>query len=157
MSAISDDPPPPPRAPSTAEERAKAIKIARSLEVDPIGAEADANRAWLFRWAAEIPDIYFPSCRLLYEGKSPAKYDFRSILEAQFFAGSDAYLAGHPEKGNDTLDIYYAGMVSSLAAYESILQSHPEAHWPLLEGFLQKRATGGLFDVVHARTNQMCR
>jgi hypothetical protein len=145
------------RGPSTAEERVNAIKIACSLELEPIGEEAYANRAWLFRWAAEIPDIYFPSCRLLYEGKSPAKYEFRRILEAQLFAGSDAYLAGHPEKANDTLDIYYAGMLSSLAAYESILQSHPEAHWPLVDGFLQKRAAGELFDVVHARTNLMCR
>ncbi len=157
MSAISDDPPPPSRGPSTDEERAKAVKIARSLEREPIGEQADANRAWLFRWAAEIPDIYFPSCRLLSEGKSPPKYEFRNALEAQLFAGSDAYLAQHPEKANDTLDIYYAGILSSLAAYESILQAHSEAHWALMDGFLQKRAAAELFDVVHSRTNLMCR
>jgi hypothetical protein len=43
---------------STPEERAKAIRVARGLERDPLGKDAAANRQWLLNWIIEVPDIF---------------------------------------------------------------------------------------------------
>ena len=45
------------RKPSTSEDRAKAVKLARNLEVDPLGKQARKSREWLEDWLIRLSDI----------------------------------------------------------------------------------------------------
>src|ERR1700690_4476593 len=50
------------RGPSTAAERARAVKVARELEQDPLAKDAKENRDWVIQWIIEIPDITVNVC-----------------------------------------------------------------------------------------------
>jgi hypothetical protein len=50
------------RGPSTSEERARAVKIARDLEEDPLSKDAKDNRQWVIQWIIDIPDITVTVC-----------------------------------------------------------------------------------------------
>src|SRR5579864_2526138 len=58
------------RGPSTAEERARAVKVAHQLEEDPLGKDAKDNRQWVIQWIVDIPDITVNVC-FDYFGKMP--------------------------------------------------------------------------------------
>ena len=45
------------RGPSTPEERAKAVQIARALEGDPLQPGNKDMRTWFTLWLIEVPDI----------------------------------------------------------------------------------------------------
>ena len=50
------------RGPSTAEERARAVKVAHELEEDPLAKDAKKSREWMIQWIVEIPDITVDVC-----------------------------------------------------------------------------------------------
>jgi hypothetical protein len=58
------------RGPSTAEERARAVKVAHELEDDPLAKDAKDNRDWVIQWIVDIPDITVNVC-FDYFGKVP--------------------------------------------------------------------------------------
>jgi TPR repeat protein len=154
---VSDDPPGPPRGPSTEEERTKARKLVAAIEADPLSEESKQAREWLIPWMAEIPDFFFIGCDLFANGKGKGPdYRYAQILSMQVNLGGAAYLVHNPEQRKEQLVLYEAGLQSALNAYQSILLSHPDEHWPLLDGLLQQRS-GGLQGFVHAKANQNCR
>ena len=50
------------RGPSTPEERATAVKVARLLESDPFHKDAKKAREWFLLWLIEVPDISVEIC-----------------------------------------------------------------------------------------------
>lgn len=50
------------RGPSTGDERAKVVELARSLEQNPLAHNAAETRQWLREWIADVPDIRFWAC-----------------------------------------------------------------------------------------------
>ena len=58
------------RGPSTPEERTRAVKIAHDLENDPLAKDAKDQRAWVYQWISDIPDITVNVCSD-YFGKLP--------------------------------------------------------------------------------------
>ncbi len=73
------------------EERAKAIKIARLLERDPLGKDAAANREWSLNWIIEIPDIHFKSCAGLLSPGIGNQYRYSAEVDQQIIFSAAAW------------------------------------------------------------------
>jgi TPR repeat protein len=144
------------RPPSTAEEREKAVKLVAQLEQDLVGPEADSARQWLDKWMAEIPDIFFQGCPLLEKEKDEVfPYHLYLIKQAYYEGGS--YLIQHPEKVNDQLTIYIAGVEGALRAYSNVIAKFPTKRNPSLELLLKTQAEGQLPTLIHERVRERCR
>jgi carboxypeptidase Q len=143
------------RGPSTAEERAKAVQIAHSLEADPLQPGNKDMRTWFTVWLIQIPDISFPVCGaelgpIYEESKRDKNYVSEIFGQSMFSAAS--FVIEHPEQAKDQVAVYTAGVEGSLKAYQSILKAHPEAHWPFLDDLILKQQSGELRKFVEKAT-----
>jgi TPR repeat protein len=144
------------RPSSTAEEREKAVHLVGQLEQDLVGPEADAAREWLDKWMAEIPDIFFHSCPLLEKEKDEVFPYHLYLIKQAYYAGS-AYLIQHPEKVNDQLTIYIAGVEGALRAYTNVIAKQPTKRNASLDLLLKAQADGHLATLIHERVRERCR
>ena len=144
------------RPPSTAEEREKAVKLVAQLEQDLIGPDADTRREWLDRWMAEIPDIFFHSCPLLEKEKDEV-FPYHLYLIKQAYYEGGAYLIQHPERVNDQLTIYIAGVEGALRAYSNAVAKQPTKRDASLDLLLKAQADGQLATLIHERVRDRCR
>jgi hypothetical protein len=143
------------RGPSTAEERARAVKVAHELETDPLAKDAKDNREWVIQWIVDIPDItvtvcndYFGTLPKVPRGHSPE-------IVNQMAISSAAFMIEHPDKAKDEQAIATAGLLGSLKAYQSILKQEPDARWPYIDKIIQMRDQGKLDDFV-SDTRRKC-
>jgi len=89
------------RGPSTAEERARAVKVAHELEEDPLAKDAKDNRDWVYKWIVDIPDITVSVC-YDYFGKLPKPPRGHSLeIVSQMAISSAAFMIEHPDKAED--------------------------------------------------------
>jgi hypothetical protein len=147
--------PPQKRGPSTAEERARAVKVAHQLEEDPLGKDAKDNRQWVIQWIVDIPDITVTECDDFF-GKIPKtpRGHMREIV-SQMVISMAAYMIEHPDKVKDEQAVATAGLLGSLKTYQSILKVDPEARWPYVDKVVQMRDQGKLDDYV-SDTRRQC-
>jgi len=140
--------PPSQRGPSTAEERARAVKVAHELEADPLAKEAKDNREWVIQWIADIPDITVNVC-FEYFGKvpDPPRGHSKEIVR-QMIISSAAFMIEHPEKAKDEQAVATAGLLGALKAYQAILKGDPDSRWPYVDKIIQMREQGKLDDFV---------
>ena len=139
---------PPKRGPSTAEERARAVKIARQLEDDPLAKDAKDNREWFIQWIVAIPDITVNVCDEYFGAiPKPPRGHMREIV-SQMTISMTAFMIEHPDKMKDEQAVATAGLLGSLKAYQSILKGDPESRWPYLDKIVQMRDQGMLDDFV---------
>lgn len=87
------------RAPSTPEERARAVRIAQALEARPTDVSLREDYAWLLRWAVEVPDLTVSICRSNMPWKD--KYKHGGDLAAVGLAATVAFVIQHPDEGKD--------------------------------------------------------
>jgi hypothetical protein len=106
------------RGPSTAEERAKAVEVARMLEKTPWSEEATAARQWLGTFLAEAPDISVKRCLSLFGPPAERSAIPAALLDQQMFS-SAAYQLEHPDTGAGATATLLAGLEGSLAAYSA--------------------------------------
>ena len=93
--------PPSQRGPSTAEERARAVKVAHELEDDPLAKGAKEQREWVIQWIMDIPDITVNVC-FEYFGKVPDPPRGHSKeIARQMVISSAAFMIEHPDKAKD--------------------------------------------------------
>src|SRR3984957_17767247 len=99
------------RGPSTAEERARAVKVAHDLESDPLAKDAKDNREWVIQWIIDIPDITVNVC-FDYFGKmpNPPKGHSKEIVR-QMIISSAAFMIEHPDKAKDEQAVATAGLL----------------------------------------------
>ena len=133
--------------PSTAEDRAKAVEFARSLESDPLGKQAKEQRKWLTLWLIEVPDISVKLCGSLLGPLSGDK-NYAAELTTQMAASGVAFMIASPTKASDNVAVYTAGVEGTPRAYESILKVKPKANWQLLDELIEKRSKGELSEYV---------
>ena len=146
---------PPQRGPSTAEERARAVKVAHELEEDPLAKDAKDNREWVIQWIVDIPDITVTECdRIFWQADHPTARTFREIV-MQMDISSAAFMIEHPDKAKDEQAVATAGLLGSLKAYQSILKGEPDARWPYMDKIIQMRDQGKLDDFV-SDTRRKC-
>jgi hypothetical protein len=138
----------PQRGPSTAEERARAVKVARELEDDPLAKEAKDDREWVIQWIVDIPDITVNVC-FEYFGKMPnPPHGHSKEIVRQMIISSAAFMIEHPDKAKDEQAIATAGLLGALKTYQSILKKEPDARWPYVDKVVQMRDQGKLDDFV---------
>lgn len=136
------------RKPSTPEERAEAVRIARSLEADPLGKDAAAAREKLLKWLVDAPDISVTLCTDFLKPLLGKKKNYSTELEMQQMFSSAAFIIEHPDRATDEPAVYQAGLEGTLKAYELILKTQPKAKWDFLDDLLARRDKGELKDYV---------
>ena len=118
------------RGPSTPEERAKAVQIARALEGDPLQPDSKDMREWFTLWLIEVPDISIQVCGdelgPVFRQKDRDKNFVTEIFSQSMFSAA-SFVIEHPGEAKNPIPIYTAGVEGSLKAYQSILKTHPEA------------------------------
>jgi hypothetical protein len=144
------------RGPSTAEERARAVKIAHELENDPLAKDANEQRAWVIQWIIDIPDITVNVC-FDYFGKLPDPPRGHSTeIARQMVISSAAFMIEHPDKTKDEQAIALSGLLGSIKAYQAILKQDPDARWAQMDKLVQMRDQGKLDDFV-GDTRRKCK
>jgi hypothetical protein len=143
------------RGPSTAEERARAIQVAKSLRNDPLAARNTKDREWLIQWLIEVPDISIKLCGgLLGDMGDSKKSPYPGALLATMMATEVAYVIENPDKAKDNNAVYLAGIEGILDAYQSVRAKDPNFHAKQLDEFSQKRVDGKLAEAVAAATKK---
>lgn len=132
------------RQPSTAKERARAVKLVRELEEDPYSGAARKARSWLSLWLVKVPDLQVDLCPELFGGTPAERKRIPSEIVAQTLYSGVAFVIENPDKAEAREEIYGAGVLGALRAYEAMLEQQPHLRSPLLDGLLGKREAGTL-------------
>lgn len=143
------------RGPSTPRERTKALRLIRQLETDPLGGKAQEARRWLALWLLDVPDFQVRYCAEVVGGDRAARQRIRPDLLAQIPWSGAAFLIENPEKQGAHAEVYTAGLLGALRAYEAILRDRPHERSPLLDQLLARRDAGELPGFV-AETSRAC-
>jgi len=152
----SGDKPAPARGPSTADERAKALKYAKDLEENPLGQNARDERGWLLEWIDKVPDITVPICSTLLPATlSQTQRRFAHEITYQMVISSAAYIIEHPNNTDEDAP-YIAGVEGALRTYENILKVRPQARWPVLDDLIEKRNKGELTKFIREHADKEC-
>jgi hypothetical protein len=136
------------RKPSTPEDRAKAVEVARSLESDPLSKNAKEQRNWMVHWLIDVPDINVKVCGNLLQPLLGSNKNYSAEIFTQMVPSSAAFIIANPDRAKDDVAVYTAGVEGSLRTYESILKSKPKAKWPFLDDLIEKRNKGELAEYV---------
>jgi hypothetical protein len=136
------------RGPSTAEERTKAVQIARDLETDPLGPNAKEERSWITVWLIQIPDITVKFCTDLLGPRPTPDGSHMSEISSQMLYSGAAFMIENPKKKNDQEAVYLAAVDGALKSYEAVLKKEPQARWPFVDGLIEKRGQGKLEEYV---------
>jgi hypothetical membrane protein len=142
---------------STPEERAKAIKVARGLEREPLAKDAAANRQWLLNWIIEVPDIRFKSCVSLLSPGVGKSYRYSAEVSQQTIFSAAAFKLEHPDNLRNDTGAYIAGVEGALRAYEMLMKSVPDAQLAFLDDLVAKRDRGELADHVVKLAKEKCK
>ena len=128
---------------STPEDRAKAVRLARELEQDPMTEDSIDKRKWLFKLYQDVPDISVTICDLL--GPMPGDdHPFFPFVLIQSMFSQGAFIIEHPDLTNDKVSAQTAGMLGSLAVYERFVKVRSDARLPYLDDMLKRRDDGTL-------------
>jgi hypothetical protein len=139
------------RGPSTAEERAQAVRLARMLEANPLDPHAKDARKWLTVWLITVPDISVAVCGEFMGPLLNSKKDYAPELFSQSMYSTAAFVIEHPESKDDSEAKYLAGVEGSLRAYESVKKTNPKLHWPVLDDLIARRDANTLAAYVHEK------
>jgi hypothetical protein len=136
------------RGPSTPDERRKAVEMATFLETNPLGKEAkDFRRALLF-FLAEVPDITVKLCTSVLGNSKSIKGDYESELVGQLAFSQAKFVIDHPDKAQDDLAVYQAGVEGVVRTWQAIKSAKPKAKFPLMDELSQKQQAGTLAEYV---------
>lgn len=139
----------PDRGPSTPEERALAVKVAKLLRSDPLSKDSKKEREWLVRWVIEVPDISVKICSsMMGDLGDSKKSDYPPALLAVMIASQAAFIIENPEKAKDDNAIYLAGVEGMLDGYGAIRARDSKYHAKQLDEFSQQRSDGKLPEAV---------
>lgn len=144
------------RKPSTSEERAKAVQLARDLELDPMAADAVHKRQWLLDFYQRVPDITVTVCDLL--GPLPKEdHPYFAFVLFQSMASSGAFMIEHPDQVKDQVAVQTAGVIGALKAYEVFVKEVPEVRLPFLDGLVKQRNEGTLVGYMRNAVEKGCK
>ena len=136
------------RGPSTPDERAKAVQVARDLESNPLGPNAKDERSWITVWLIQVPDISVKFCTDLLGPRPKPESHYAAEISTQMLFSGAAFVIENPKKAKDQYGVYLAGVEGALKSYEAALEKDPEARWPSVDGIIEKRDQGKLDEYV---------
>src|SRR5271167_2232426 len=132
------------RGHSTAEERARALEYAQSLEEHPLAKDGLEKRMWLTEWLVQVPDVtVYPKRFKALESLDKVNDTYSNQLRMQALFSQAAFQLQHPEEKN-TARIQAAGLEGTLRAYRAIRQFDPAAKYPLLDNLTALEKKGKL-------------
>lgn len=144
------------RGPSTAEERARAVQTAKSLQSDPLAPNVQEDREWLLKWLIDVPDISVKMCTTFLGDLGDPKSDNPGAIIATLVASEAAFVIEHPEKAKEVDAVYFAGVDGALHSYEAIHSKDGSYRSSHLDDLVRKRNQGKLWDYVRA-TAKKCK
>ena len=90
----------------TAENRAKVVDIARTLESDPLGKKADEQRLWVSRWSIDVfPTIMRQTCDNLLKPLSDRSEGYAGLIDQQMELSALAFVILNPDKVPDDVKV----------------------------------------------------
>jgi len=134
------------RGPSTAEERARVLDYARSLEEHPLAHDSLQKRMWLTEWIVQAPDVNV-TCVGGLESLDKVNNTYSNQLRMQAMYSQAAFLLQHPEEKNPAA-IQAAGLAGTLRAYRAIQRFDPSAKYPELDNLVSLEKQGRLQQYV---------
>jgi hypothetical protein len=143
------------RGPSTPEERKQALEFIHSWQADPLGPQAKDQFAWVLKWLAEVPDQTVHVCTILDKLPKGDKKHGTTIFGGEFMAQA-AFVLENPDRKNDRMAEYHAGMDGALHVYEMLLKANPKDRQPYLDDLIQRREAGTLAQFVKERAAAAC-
>ncbi len=143
------------RGPSTPEERKQALGYIRDWQGDPLGPHAKDQFAWVLKWFAEVPDLTVHLCAVLDKLPKGDKKDGTAIFGGEFM-GQVAFVIENPDKKDDRLAEFQAGVESALRVYELLLKANAKDREPYLDDLIQRREAGTLGQFVSERAGAAC-
>ncbi|MGD0858869.1 MAG: hypothetical protein ABR912_06090 [Terracidiphilus sp.] len=144
------------RGPSTPEERKQALEYIHDFEANPLGPHAVEEREWVLRWIIEVPDIHVSVCTILDKLPKGDKKDASTVFIAETFSQT-AFLIQNPDKQDDRLAEYQAGVEGALRVYEVLLKANPKDRQPFLDDLIERREAGTLAQFVKERAEAACK
>jgi hypothetical protein len=143
------------RGPSTPEERKQALQYIQDFQSNPFGPNVTQEREWVIRWTIEIPDIHLHMCINLGRYAKVDKKYFGDFFGAAILSQT-AFLLQNPDKQDDRIAEYQAGVEGGLRFYEALLKNDPKQHRPLMDELIQKREAGTLTQFVLEQSKKEC-
>lgn len=141
--------------PSTPEERARVVQLARQLEADPLGPQARAAQIWVVNWIREVPDLTVSVCDMA--GLPPdQRYPWAPTLLVQMMAANAAFQIQNPDRAADEVAVQGAALKSALKAYGAILKRKPAARLAALDRLVVEMNDGRLDQRMKALVGQRC-
>jgi hypothetical protein len=144
------------RGPSTAEERQQALEYIHSWQADPLGPQAKDQFGWVLKWVADVPDLTVHVCTLLDKLPKGDKKDSSTVFGGLFMAQT-AFIIENPDKRDDRMAEYQAGVEGALHVYEVLLKANPKDRQPYLDDLLQRRDAGTLGQFVKESAEANCK
>jgi TonB family protein len=120
--------------PSTAEDQARIVELARLLETDPLGKNSKKARQWFTDWVAQTAVRKIPTCSGFFESEDRNKYSEQ--LSLQFKISTAAFMIEHANQAQDPETRLLAGIAGMLKAYTKILQTSPKSTSRFLDSIL---------------------
>lgn len=136
------------RGPSTPEERARAVRVAKALQDDPLAPNLKDDSNWIFKWLTDVPDINVKICTDMLGDLGKAKTGIPGTILIVMMASQAAFIIEHSEKVNDDASLYLAGVESALRAYEVIRKKDSSYHPKHLDELIVMRDQGKLAEYV---------
>ena len=143
------------RGPSTPQERLQALQYIHSWQADPLGPEAKDQFGWVFKWAADVPDFTVHGCWIFDKLPKGDKKDSATIVGGMFMA-QIAFAIENPDKKDDRLAEYQAGVEGALRVYEALVRANPKDRQPYLDDLIARRDAGTLAQFVKERADAAC-
>jgi hypothetical protein len=143
------------RGPSTPEERKQALKYIGDFQADPLNPNLQPEIQWVVKWTQQIPDVRLDLCSSFYKLREPEKKDGQTLFTAMVFAQT-VFVLQNPDKQNDHLAQYQAGVEGVLRIYETLRKGNPRDRQPFLDDLIQRREAGSLAQFVKERAAASC-
>jgi hypothetical protein len=144
------------RGPSTPEERKQVLDSIHSWQADPLGPNAKDQFASVLKWFADVPDQTVHVCLVLEKLPTGDKKHGSTIFGGEFM-GQAAFVLENPDKKNDRVAEFQAGVESALKTYELVLKANPKDRHPYLDDLIQRREAGTLSQFVKDRAAASCK
>ena len=104
----------------------------------------------------EVPDLTVHICVILDKLPKGDKKDASTIFGGELM-GQAAFILENPDRKDDLLPEYQAGVESALHTYEFLLKANAKDRQPYLDDLLQKRDAGTLAQYVAEHAASSCK
>jgi hypothetical protein len=137
-----------PHVATTPEQRKRVIQVTRALETTPFGDTATADRNWALSLIDHAPEI-FPRLQGQIIGEiTENRVPERRPIYAQFIFGFISFQLEQPDRIDDAVAAYHAGVASCLRVYRIALRRDAANRIPFLDRLDEEERSGTLPDHI---------